>query len=269
MIHRKHSDASSSAKSEGDLSTSFDPKVALKPFPRGSRAKEHLFIARRLSPSEFLWLASLPFYIQSVELATLFVHAGFVAGVKLIEQEPWVMMSMRSLLPNGRVSPRCYSQLSWAKRWKGPQTVLFGHDAARGLQVYDHAIGLDTGCVYGGNLTAFILPEKTYVSVPARKAYLGSGKRLSESIYVGDKGAEGIGMEGMEEPTDDGGGVAVEDDISYESNEASDRKDVVLSLNDMVEEAAEMLLSLPDGFTLDEDQETEFENEGGGGRGSD
>ena len=33
----------------------------------------------------------------------------------------------------------------WANKWKGPLTAYFGHDAARGLQMYDCAVGLDTG----------------------------------------------------------------------------------------------------------------------------
>lgn len=55
--------------------------------------------------------------------------------------------------------------------------MFFGHDAERGLQVLDHAMGLDTGCVYGGRLTACILPVRQLVSVASKAAYIGYRRR--------------------------------------------------------------------------------------------
>ena len=55
--------------------------------------------------------------------------------------------------------------------------MVFGHDADRGLQLYDRAVGIDTGCVYGGRLTAYILPEKKLVSVGAKRPYIAFRSR--------------------------------------------------------------------------------------------
>jgi hypothetical protein len=132
---------------------------------------EHFHIASCLSKADMNWMYSLPWYISSKDLSALFVHAGFVSGIRLAKQNPRLMMNMRSILPDGTVTSKFFNNWPWARLWDGPQTVLFGHDADRGLQQYEHAIGLDTGCVYGGRLTACILPEKKLVSVSARREY--------------------------------------------------------------------------------------------------
>ena len=53
----------------------------------------------------------------------------------------------------------------------GNRTVAFGHWAARGLVREPHIRGLDTGCVWGGRLTAWIPSDDRLVSVPARRTY--------------------------------------------------------------------------------------------------
>ncbi|MGZ8711232.1 MAG: metallophosphoesterase family protein, partial [Thermoanaerobaculia bacterium] len=60
----------------------------------------------------------------------------------------------------------------WAEAWKGPRTVVYGHTPLRRPRVDRHAIGLDTGCVYGGWLTAAIYDGQwTFKRVRSRKQY--------------------------------------------------------------------------------------------------
>ena len=54
----------------------------------------------------------------------------------------------------------------WDDFYTGDKRVVFGHWARRGLVVRPQSIGLDTGCVYGGDLTAWIAEEDRIVQVP-------------------------------------------------------------------------------------------------------
>ena len=58
---------------------------------------------------------------------------------------------------------------AWYEHWMGSRkesrTLVFGHWARRGLTNSRHALGLDTGCVYGGKLTAWIAEEDRIVQV--------------------------------------------------------------------------------------------------------
>ena len=59
---------------------------------------EHFHIASGLSKADLRWMYSLPWYISSKELGALFVHAGFVSGIRLAKQNPRLMMNMRYVL---------------------------------------------------------------------------------------------------------------------------------------------------------------------------
>jgi bis(5'-nucleosyl)-tetraphosphatase (symmetrical) len=65
----------------------------------------------------------------------------------------------------------------WFEHWRGRRgpTIVFGHWAMRGLVREPGLRGLDTGCVWGGRLTAWIAEEDRLVHVPAAKAYAAFG----------------------------------------------------------------------------------------------
>ena len=58
----------------------------------------------------------------------------------------------------------------WDAFYTGPALVVHGHWAQRGLYRNERTMGLDTGCVYGGPLTAWNQEEDRIVQVPARCA---------------------------------------------------------------------------------------------------
>ncbi|MGD8825624.1 MAG: metallophosphoesterase [Myxococcales bacterium] len=131
----------------------------------------HQQVVGSLSEADWQWLADLPYYIELPEHDALVVHAGLLPDVPLQQQKPYDLMNMRSVLADGTASRNYDEGTPWATLWRGPRLVVFGHDAMRGLQRHPYAIGLDTGCVYGGWLTGLWLPDRDLVSVPARATY--------------------------------------------------------------------------------------------------
>ncbi len=80
-------------------------------------------------------------------------------------------VSARFTTPDGRQPDQDWPPpgppfVNWVDLWKGPRTVVFGHFARQGLLVRPFARGIDTGCVYGGRLTAWIAEEDRLESVP-------------------------------------------------------------------------------------------------------
>mgnify|MGYP001812815746 FL=1 len=152
----------------------WDAKRSGEPLPK--LRPSHQAVAEVLEESDWIWLAGRPLWLELPEHDALVVHAGLLPALPLEEQDPYDLMNMRSILDDGTASRSYEEGTPWAALWPGPRLVVFGHDAVRGLQTRRHAIGLDTGCVYGGWLTGLWLPERDLVSVPARAAYTEPGK---------------------------------------------------------------------------------------------
>ncbi|MGB8329350.1 MAG: metallophosphoesterase [Polyangiales bacterium] len=136
----------------------------------------HQRVADELEDEDWRWLAERPLWLDLPEHQALVVHAGLLPGVPLEAQDPRDLMNMRSIRDDGTASSSIEEGVPWAALWPGPRLVVFGHDAVRGLQNHPHAVGLDTGCVYGGWLSGLWLPGRDLVSVPSRGAYSDPGK---------------------------------------------------------------------------------------------
>jgi protein phosphatase len=59
----------------------------------------------------------------------------------------------------------------WAMEYRGQAMVVYGHTPVRQADWVNGTICVDTGCVFGGALTALRYPERELVSVPARAVY--------------------------------------------------------------------------------------------------
>jgi protein phosphatase len=66
----------------------------------------------------------------------------------------------------------------WADDYRGRATVLYGHTPTRTPQWVNDTLCLDTGCVFGGALTAVRYPEREIVSVPAEREWYAPARPL-------------------------------------------------------------------------------------------
>jgi protein phosphatase len=74
----------------------------------------------------------------------------------------------------------------WAAHYDGQALVVYGHTPVRQPQFINNTINIDTGCAFGGKLTALRYPERELVSVPALAEY-ASAKRWIEPVVEGDE----------------------------------------------------------------------------------
>jgi protein phosphatase len=65
---------------------------------------------------------------------------------------------------------------NWAAEYRGKAMVVYGHTPVAEPEWLNRTINIDTGCVFGGKLTALRYPERELVSVPALRTYYEPAK---------------------------------------------------------------------------------------------
>jgi predicted phosphodiesterase len=127
----------------------------------------------QLRPEDWAWLERMPLTHHVPELNTVFVHGGFLPGQPWQKQPAELVTRIQVIDRDGRPRKRAEAPgaPAWADLWNGPPFVVYGHTSRP--QIYKHkwSVCIDTACVLGGALTAYILPERRFVQVKARRAY--------------------------------------------------------------------------------------------------
>lgn len=127
----------------------------------------------KLRPDDWTYLEAMPLTHYVEELNTVFVHGGFLPDEPWQRQPASVVTRIQSIDADGR--PRKRSEAPdappWADLWNGPPFVVYGHTSRPEIYKRKWSVGIDTACCMGGHLTAYILPEKRFVQVKARRRY--------------------------------------------------------------------------------------------------
>ena len=169
------------AKEQEKLDSALETKAAKK-------NREQRQVARSFSQKQLDWLNACPVILRIGDLGPLgevvAVHGGLVPGIRLENQDPMSVMNMRIVDLATHMPSQKHSQegsVPWAEFWNKFQrliptqrtifrlnksrpafkhtTVVYGHDSKRGLRVDTYTKGLDSGCVNGGKLTAWVVGD--------------------------------------------------------------------------------------------------------------
>ena len=127
----------------------------------------------RLRPDDWTYLEKMLLTYEEPELNLVCVHGGFLPDQPWRGQPAEVVTRIQVVDRDGEPSKRADAPdaPAWADLWNGPPFVVYGHTPRPEIYKLKWSVGLDTGCVMGGHLTAFILPEKRFVQVKARHRY--------------------------------------------------------------------------------------------------
>jgi len=150
---------------------------------------EQEYLISQLSTVELDWLASLPYHIKLEKHNAVVAHAGIVPGIPFEKQkdEAYMMVryidndsgKMKHMVMPGYQQPE--NSHYWADSYMGTVDVIFGHNVVSldDIKVWQNSnggrcFGIDTGCVFGGRLTALVLQENEtheVVQVNAAREY--------------------------------------------------------------------------------------------------
>lgn len=136
------------------------------------------------------YIARMDNYIVLPEHNIVVVHAGMRPGVSLRHQTKDDLYYIRymdsdskfiSLKKINRLGKDATGAHFWTEYWTGPESVVYGHNVhsfetplIEEVRPDVFCYGLDTGCCFGGRLTAMVIETREIVQVQAKRTYYKS-----------------------------------------------------------------------------------------------
>jgi protein phosphatase len=117
------------------------------------------------------FIRALPWALRIDDGRAIVAHASWHADLAHNPSSEQLRTATLYGPTTGRKTAEGYPErIDWAPGFAGPELVIFGHQVYDAPYMHDYAIGIDTGCVFGGSLTALRYPSLEIVSVKSRFA---------------------------------------------------------------------------------------------------
>ena len=120
------------------------------------------------------FLQSIPTYLILAGGELVVAHAG------ILEKDIGKMSDrIRRFCLYGDITGKtneqgCPLRGDWASNYRGKATIVYGHTPVATAQWENNTINIDTGCIFGGKLSAVRIPERVLVEVPSGQQYENS-----------------------------------------------------------------------------------------------
>ena len=121
------------------------------------------------------WIESWPMWVWGDQW--LVVHGGLHPTLPIEQTDPWYLATVRVCNREGEC-PEGWDGTHatipgdcrpWYRWYRGQDVVIYGHWARNGLSIRSHTVGLDSGCVYGGQLSGMWFPSRDLVQVEGHR----------------------------------------------------------------------------------------------------
>ena len=128
---------------------------------------------KQLRGKDWDYLEAMKLTYEDEDLGVVFVHAGFLPDRPWQKQPARIVTRIQVVDKEGEPRKRSEAPNAphWSELWSGPPFVVYGHTPRDDVSRTKWTLGIDTACVMGGSLTAYVLPEKQLVQVKARERY--------------------------------------------------------------------------------------------------
>jgi diadenosine tetraphosphatase ApaH/serine/threonine PP2A family protein phosphatase len=123
-----------------------------------------------------------PLYLQIPEAEAVIAHAGIkeeLIGLNNKRVKSFVLYgdTTGAVYPDGRPIRR-----DWAQHYEGDQWIVYGHTPVLQPRFVNKTVNIDTGCVFGNQLTAFRLPEEQTISVPSSLPFVEEKFNFTDEV---------------------------------------------------------------------------------------
>ena len=132
--------------------------------PKNGKFDKELYIARKLTPSQVDYISSMPLIMglgpvpfQNSKDEFLNPMNGIASHLGLFPEVSIESQNLTDLLNIDKDWYRDYNSFEKTISKKDRNVVYYGHHASLGLNLKKYSKGLDSGCVYGGELSAMVI----------------------------------------------------------------------------------------------------------------